>query len=104
MPVPDRVQDFAQGLAFHKFHDHVAACVASSDIVNRDDIRMIERGCRAGFTLEPPHAIGIQPVAVGEHFDGYTSFQPLVAGEINFTHTPGAQRGQNFVANRERGR
>jgi hypothetical protein len=53
---------------------------------------MIERGSRARFALEPPHALGIQPVAVGEQLDSYISPQPRVAGEINFAHAPGAQR------------
>ncbi len=92
------VQDFAQGPAFHHLHHHVAAGIASADVVNRDDIRMIERGSRARFTLEPPHALGVQAVAVSKQLDGYISFQPLVLGEINFAHTAGPYRRQNLVA------
>ena len=49
---------------------------------------MIERGSSARFALEPPDALGIQPVAAGEQLDSYISPQPRVAGEINFAMPP----------------
>ena len=54
-----RLQHLSQRLAFDELHADVGLRLGLTEIVDGDDGRMIERGGRARFQLEPPQALGV---------------------------------------------
>jgi hypothetical protein len=67
------------------------------DRVNGDDVRVIERGDRPGFTLEAVERVGIRFEARGQHFEGDVALQPRVTRTIHLAHSAGTHRGENLV-------
>ena len=66
--------------------------------MNRDDVRMIERGCRLRFLDEAAAAALIGDPIGGQHFDGDLAPQPWVARAIDLAHAPGADKAEDLVA------
>ena len=79
--------DLVEGLAAEQFHHHEGAVLVGSDVEDRDDVRMLERGEGAGFLLHLAGgflALGV--VVAGEdplHRD--LAFQGVVPGTIDGT-------------------
>ena len=46
------LDEFVERLAADEFHHHVGAVLVGADVVNGDDVRVLERGERAGFLDE----------------------------------------------------
>ena len=65
--------------------------VIGSYVVNRADVRMIERGDRAGFAFQPVHVFRV------EKLNGDFTAEPRVEGAINFAHAAGAQQRKDLV-------
>ena len=61
------------------------------DGMDRDDVRMIERGRGARLALEALAAIGIERKLAREHFERDVPLQPGVVGEIDLAHAAGAK-------------
>ena len=77
-----------------------------ADVVHRKDVRMIQPAGSARFLLEPAPAILIVRKRRRESFDRDVAVQLMVARPVHLTHTPGAQRAENFetaeaIAHRE---
>ena len=51
-----------QRFALDVFHDEEVAAVLAADVVDRADMRVVERGNRARFALEPKPVLGIAAV------------------------------------------
>ena len=73
-------------LAFKVFHDEVVG----TDIVQRTDIGMVERGHGTGFAFEALVEIGL-----GD-FQGDRAVEPGVAGFPHFAHAPFANMGEDL--------
>src|SRR5262249_19924375 len=59
-------------------------CLADfPDVVNREDVRMIERGGGARFPLEAMHAVLISGEASGEQFERDLATEPGILLQIN---------------------
>ncbi len=71
--------------------------VVRADVEDLTNVRMAQRGNRARFLLESPHAIGIGGEGVGQDLEGYVTMKPRVARPIHFSHAPGAKRGHDFI-------
>jgi hypothetical protein len=50
---PRRKSRLPQRLAFYKFGDHIRHAIAAADVVESQDVRMVQRGDRPSFLLEP---------------------------------------------------
>ena len=73
------------------------ASLLRADIVQRTDVRVIERGYRPGLAFETLQQLGVALDIVSEDFDRNGAFQPGVAGTVHFTHTPGTEQRENLV-------
>ncbi len=58
---------------------------------------MVQRGDRAGLTLEPLLEIGIRRDMLGQHLDGDRAVQAGVGGLIDLPHAPLADEGGDVV-------
>ena len=65
--------------------------VVSANVVDLADMRMIERGDRARFLLEP------SAMLLGEPFHRDDTIEPRVACFPHFSHAAAAQEGQDFI-------
>ena len=80
-----------EGFPFEVLHDEEVGGVFAADVVEGADVRVVEAGDGAGFTLE---ALG---EADAGYFDGDGSFEAGVAGFVDFAHATCAQHGDDFV-------
>src|SRR5262249_37297681 len=87
----------AERLTFQELRDDVGGIVARSDVVNRQDVRMVECARGLCFLLEAPQAIGILRKRGGEDLDRYLALQPRIARPVDLTHPARAERRQDLV-------
>ena len=73
--------------ALDKLHHQVVG----TDIVERTDIRMVQRGHRSGFALKE------FTEARGGNFDGDVPSEPGIVRQIHFAHSPSADKPEDFV-------
>src|SRR5215471_13815710 len=69
-----------------------------ADLVNGDDVRVVERAGRPGLLLEPEQSLIVLRSFVEQQLERYLSFQPHVAGQINLSHSAGANRRNDLVS------
>src|SRR3954469_12538598 len=81
-PIPERA-------TVNEFGDEILAPVEQPDIVNRQDVRMIQRGGRLGLAWKALSRRGIHQVR-REDLDGDIAAQPRVARAIDLSHSAGA--------------
>ena len=68
-----------------------------TDVVNREDVGMAERGNRAGFEFEAMEAIGITGQLAREHFQGDVAAETGIAGAVDFAHAAGSDEPKNLI-------
>ena len=86
-----------QCLPIEHLGDDVGRRLVLADVEDREDVRMIERGGRAGFLLESLQAFRIAGHASGQHLDRHVAPEPRISRAIHLAHPAGAKRGQNFI-------
>ena len=87
-------QPLLQRLAVQQFHREKRRVRAN--VVNRADVGMVQRRCRARLALESLQrrlALGTIP----QHLDRDEPIQPAVARLVHFSHAARTERGQDFV-------
>ncbi len=77
--------------AFHVFHDDEDAAVVFLDVVDGADVRMVEGGGGASFSLEALEGLWILGDVVGKKFQGYETAEFGVFGFVNDTHSAAAE-------------
>jgi len=82
-----------QCLALDQLHHHVAG----PDIVERADVRMIQRGHGAGFPFETGAQIFTLGNVFGQHLYRDGAVEPRVARFVHFAHPSRADGGEDFV-------
>ena len=85
-------------LAGHVLHHDEIVILGGVDLVNRDDVRMIERRCRLRFLDEAAAAALIRDAIGGQHLDRDVAPQPWVPRAIDLAHAPGTDQTENVVA------
>src|SRR5262245_23746587 len=65
--------------------------------MNRDDVRMIERGGGARFPREAPHTPRVSSKFWWQQLDRHLSPQPRVLGEVYFSHPACAQQRLHLI-------
>src|SRR5262249_11243897 len=66
------------------------------DVGHRDDIRMAERGCGAGF-LKQKVAVADNDIGTCQDFDGDDAVQSRITSPIDCPYPPGADRAKDLV-------
>ncbi len=84
-------------LAFEILHDQKIDAVLTPDIVERADMRVIERRNRARLALEPLARLGIARHVRRQDLDRDGAIQARVAGFVDLAHAARAKGGLNLV-------
>jgi hypothetical protein len=63
---------------------------------------MIERGQYLSFALKTGHSIRIAGNARRQHLEGHLPLQPGIGGTVDFAHSAGANRVEDFVGTEPR--
>ena len=93
LPRNQRIEAFAP----HVLHHDEIVIGRRLDLVNRDDVRMIERGCRLRLLDEAPAAALVGQAIGRQHLDGHFAAEPRVAGAIDFAHAPGTDWTEHLI-------
>ena len=75
-----------QRLPVNELHRQEGCLAGLIDRVQRDDVRVVERGNGARFALEAGAALGVSTEAVGKDFDGDIAVQAGVPSAIDLAH------------------
>jgi hypothetical protein len=77
----------AQRLSLNEFLRDEVNVADVSDLVNRDDIRMIETGCGPGLLIEPVKACRITDRPIGQQLERDAATEACISGAIDNTHS-----------------
>ena len=86
-----------EGFAFDAFHDEIGDAILMTDVMQHANMRMIQARNGFRFTLETLVANRIGGKLRGKNLDGDGTFEARIAGAIDFTHTAGTERPDNFI-------
>ena len=78
-------------LTVEEFHDEVIGVLVPSDVVDRADVRMRERGDGLGFAFEPRAELGIRGEFRGKDLDGDGAVEPCIPRPVHLAHAAGAR-------------
>ena len=81
----------------HELHDEIEQFFGLFDRVNRNDMGMIERGCRSGLELEPLYHTVTKQECRQHDLDGHLAIQLYVMREEDGGHSAGSQLGKDLV-------
>ncbi len=84
------MQAVGECLTLEVFHDEVVHAVLRADVMQRADVRMIQRGDGFGLALHALAQFGVGREMRRQHLDGDLAAQPRVACPIDFAHAAGA--------------
>ena len=93
----------AQRPAFEQFADEKRrprtgqAVGDTTDVVNRDDVRVIQPADRPGFLFEAPDAIGIGRERREQDLDGDVAIESRVAGPVDLSHSASTDGREDLV-------
>ena len=90
-------QHLRERLAAHVLHDDEIEAVGGVDLVNRDDVRMNERGGRARLADEPFVLPGFLTAASGQDLDGDLALEARIDGAPHFSHAARAKARGDLV-------
>jgi hypothetical protein len=65
--------------------------VVRADVVNLTDVRMVQRGDRTCFLLEPADPVDVGGEGLWKHLDGDITLEPHITGFPHFAHASGAK-------------
>src|SRR5215475_11005449 len=68
-----------------------------ADVVNREDVRVVERRGGAGFLLEAEQTVRILGELGGQDFDGDLATESRVFGQIDLAHSACAELRYNLI-------
>jgi hypothetical protein len=72
--------------AFKQLHDQELLPVVLSHVVNRADVRIVQRRCGVCFALEAEFRARFRGETRGQNLDGDVSVETCVSGTVNFAH------------------
>ena len=80
-------------LAWHELHRHEIDAIFLIDVIDRDDVRMVERGGRLRLLNKTPFPVRIGDSVFRQYFDSHRPVQSHVHGTVHHTHSAFAQFG-----------
>ena len=91
-------EPLGQRLALEPLHDQEVDAVLVADVVERADVRVIERRDRARLALEARAPIRRRAAnSWRQDLDGHSPVQPRVAGAVDLAHAARAERPDDLV-------
>ena len=88
---PDR-EPLGERLPFDELEHESFDAVGFHEPVDRADVRMVERGQKLGFPLEPRQPLGVLRDRLGKDFDRKVPVQLGVPRPVNLPHPSRAER------------
>ena len=89
-------EHFSQRDTSHILHHDVGRALLLAQVVDRDDIRMVERRGRAGFLLEAPQPFRVVGELRAKHFYDDMAVELEIFGFVDLAHTPGPNGREDF--------
>ena len=86
-----------ESLALQQLHGDEGTAFEFADVVNRADVRMVQRRCGARLAVESLDGRGIVRRLLGEKFERDAAPQARVAGAVDHAHSAAAQWFQAAV-------
>ncbi len=90
-------QPLMQGFAFEQFGDQEGRALVRPGVVNRQDIRMVQRRDSASFLLEARQAFHVASPRFRQDFQRNVAAEARIAGAIHFPHPARTERRKDFV-------
>ena len=84
-------QALAQRVALEQLRDGIDDVVRRAEFVDREDVRVRERGDCLGFALEARQRLRIPREQVGQQLDRHVAIEPRVARAIDLAHASRAE-------------
>ena len=75
----------------HVLHDEVGALLELTEIQDRDDVRVVERGDALGLGEETDEELRVLGELRGEELDGHRTVEADVTGTPHFGHAPASE-------------
>ena len=79
----------------HRDEEHA---VLVAQVVDREDVRVVEPGGRAGLVNEAFPSVAVGGESVGQHLDRDPAPERRVLGEVHLSHSAGTDGFENLVA------
>ena len=89
--MPDRVCTGAKALTVDEFRGDEVSSTSFVDAVDREDVRVIERGCRSRLLLKAAQAIVVLRLLGRKELERNLATERGVVREIDLAHTAGAK-------------
>ena len=87
----------AKHLAFDQFQDEVARVVGFEQIVNRREVRVIERRQSARLSPQTRHALGIVGERAHQHLDGDIAAELRIVSAVHLPHPARPEAMEDLV-------
>ena len=87
----------SQRQAFHQFHDEEGSAFVLADVVDRADVRVIQRGGRPGFGSEPFHGRQIIGQVLGHELECHGTAQTDIFGSVHDAHPACAELADDSI-------
>ena len=101
---PAACQPPPERFALQELGDQVPDAVVGPDVVDREDVRVGQRGDGARLALKPRKRVGIAGETGRDGLDRDVTPQPRVAGPIHLAHATRAQQRQDLIGTERRAR
>ena len=92
----------AKCLSVEQLGDDEELPIVHAGIMNREDVRVGDRGDGFRFPLQARALSGVVRDAVRQQFDGDVAIEPRVAGLVDLAHPTRAEGGENFIRSEAR--
>src|SRR5262249_40942667 len=92
-----RGEGAAERLALEELHDGVRDAALAPDVVEREDVRVRERGNRLRLALETRERLRILGHPLRQTLDGDVAAEPRVARAVDLAHPSRSQRREDLV-------
>ncbi len=92
----------AERLAFEQLRDNERRAVLGADVMDREDVRVVERRGGLGFLRESPEPIRIRGEVVRKHLDRHFTPERRVARAIDLAHPARTERREDLAASESR--
>ena len=83
--------------ALEQLHHEIRTALVLADVIDRADVRMVDRRDGARLTVEPFERDRVAGDGRRKDFDRDVAIEPGVAGAIDFAHATGTDRLEDFV-------
>jgi hypothetical protein len=90
-------RDAAQRCAFDELHRHVAVASGHARLVNRDDVRVVQRGGERGFAQQAIERVVAVDRRGPDQFDRDVPAEARIVGAIHLAHAARTELGTDSV-------